>query len=100
VSRSTRRTEARVKVRSKSRKTDPKSNQHARFQPGIGHCAVLGRFTLRLDEVATAIGISRRALERERSAGRFPKPDLRIGRMPLWRLETILAWIERGGGAC
>ena len=53
--------------------------------------------TLRLDEVADAIGVSRRVLERERAAGRMPKPDLRIGKMPLWRVETIHAWISSGG---
>ncbi len=30
------------------------------------------RMTLRLDEVAAALGVSRRVIERERSAGRFP----------------------------
>ena len=55
------------------------------------------RLALRLDEVARALGVSRRAIERERSAGRFPKPDLTIGRMPLWRPETIARWIEGGG---
>ena len=54
------------------------------------------RLALRLDEVAEALGISRRAVERERSAGRFPKPDIIVGRMPLWRPETIRGWI--GGG--
>jgi predicted DNA-binding transcriptional regulator AlpA len=58
-----------------------------------------GRLTLRLDEVAATLGVSRRAIERLRSAGRFPPPDLTIGRMPLWRPETIRAWIE-GGGRC
>jgi predicted DNA-binding transcriptional regulator AlpA len=58
---------------------------------------VADRMTLRLDELARTLGISRRAIERERSAGRFPKPDLIIGRMPLWRPETIRAWIEGGG---
>ena len=55
------------------------------------------RLALRLDEVARALGISRRAIERERSAGRFPRPDLTIGRMPLWRPETIRGWIDGGG---
>ena len=55
-----------------------------------------GRMALRLDELAAALGISRRAIERERSAGRFPKPDLTIGRMPLWRPETITRWLEGG----
>jgi predicted DNA-binding transcriptional regulator AlpA len=56
------------------------------------------RLALRLDEIARALGVSRRSLERERSAGRFPKPDLIIGRrMPLWRPDTIREWLERGG---
>jgi predicted DNA-binding transcriptional regulator AlpA len=61
--------------------------------------SVMGRVAWRLGDVAAALGISRRTLERERSAGRFPPPDLTIGRMPLWRPETIRAWIEGGGRA-
>ena len=61
--------------------------------------ALAARMTLRLDELAHTLGVSRRTIERERSAGRFPKPDVQVGRMPLWRPETILAWIERGGRA-
>jgi predicted DNA-binding transcriptional regulator AlpA len=57
----------------------------------------IGRLALRLDEVAESLGVSRRAIERERAAGRFPKPDLTIGRMPLWRPETIRAWVGGGG---
>ena len=59
--------------------------------------ALMRRLALRLDDVAKALGVSRRAIERERSAGRFPRPDALIGRMPLWRPETIRAWLERGG---
>jgi len=55
------------------------------------------RLTLRIEELAEAIGVSRRVLERELSAGRFPKPDLRIGKMPLWRVETVRDWLERPG---
>lgn len=54
------------------------------------------RMALRLEEVALTLGVSRRAIERERSAGRMPKPDRTIGRMPLWRVETIRAWMEGG----
>ena len=57
------------------------------------------RMTYRLEDLAATLGVSRRAIERERSAGRFPRPDLTIGRMPLWRPETIRAWVE-GGGRC
>jgi predicted DNA-binding transcriptional regulator AlpA len=55
------------------------------------------RLTYRLDELAEALGISRRTIERERSAGRFPRPDVHIGRMPLWKPETIRGWIDGGG---
>jgi hypothetical protein len=55
------------------------------------------RLTYRLDELATALGVSRRILERERSAGRLLKPDLRIGRIPLWRIESVRDWLARGG---
>jgi predicted DNA-binding transcriptional regulator AlpA len=65
---------------------------------GVVHVSQpLDRLTLRLDELADSFGISRRTLERERSAGRFPKPDLLIGKMPLWRPETIDRWIDGGG---
>jgi predicted DNA-binding transcriptional regulator AlpA len=57
----------------------------------------LPRLALRLDEVAKCLGVSRRTLERVRSGGGFPRPDLHIGKAPLWRLETLRAWIERGG---
>jgi hypothetical protein len=51
----------------------------------------------RLARVARELDNSRRALERERSAGRFPPPDLTIGRMPLWRPQTVHRWAEGGG---
>lgn len=55
------------------------------------------RLTWRLSEIAKALGVSRRTIERERSAGRFPPPDLHIGKAPLWRPESIRRWVERGG---
>ncbi len=55
------------------------------------------RLTYRLNDLADALGVSRRSLERERSAGRLPKPDLHIGRAPLWRIETVNRWLEGGG---
>ena len=55
------------------------------------------RLALRLDDIAATLGVSRRAIERERSAGRLPKPDRTIGRIPLWRVETIHDWLAGGG---
>jgi hypothetical protein len=50
----------------------------------------------RIDELANALGVSRRAIERERSAGRFPRPDVTIGKMPLWTVATVRAFLEGG----
>ena len=50
-----------------------------------------------MTEVARVLSVCRRTIERERSAGRFPKPDLHIGKRPLWTTETIRSFIRRGG---
>ena len=54
------------------------------------------RLTYRLQEVAEVLGISRRTVERLRSAGKFPRPDLQLGRMPVWSRTTLLRWLEGG----
>lgn len=59
--------------------------------------APVERLAYRLDELAAALGVSRRTLERERSAGRFPPPDRKIGKAPVWSPATIRRWIEGGG---
>ena len=66
--------------------------------PTVGAVAPLSEavITWRLDAVAKALGVSRRSLERLRSAGRFPRP-MHIGKTPLWKPETIRAWVEGGG---
>jgi hypothetical protein len=56
-----------------------------------------GRLTFRVGEVANLLGVCRRSLEREISAGRFPKADVQFRRMPLWRVETIRRWLAEGG---
>jgi hypothetical protein len=50
-----------------------------------------------LDDLAVILKCSRRWLERERSAGRVPKPDFQAGRCPRWKPETIRRWIGEGG---
>jgi predicted DNA-binding transcriptional regulator AlpA len=47
------------------------------------------------DELVKLLGVSRRAIDRERSAGTFPPPDRVLGRMPLWSRATITAWLSR-----
>ncbi|MGO9598366.1 MAG: helix-turn-helix transcriptional regulator [Isosphaeraceae bacterium] len=54
---------------------------------------------LSIDDLAAVLNCSRRLVERMRSAGKVPSPDLRVGRMPRWRPETIRQWIEEGAHA-
>lgn len=49
---------------------------------------------LSIRDIARIASVSVRTLERERSADRFPKPDLRIGRALRWKPETVRAWID------
>lgn len=55
-----------------------------------------------MSDVCKACNISRSSLERLRSAGMFPSPDRMVGRKPLWKTETVRAWLdgsdERGRG--
>jgi predicted DNA-binding transcriptional regulator AlpA len=88
--------------RTENGRTIPAGASPTELPRGVVHVSeplnvAVERLLLRLDEVAAALGVSRRAIERLRSAGRFPRPDLRIGRMPLWTPETIRRWVERGG---
>jgi len=52
---------------------------------------------LSMNDVARALNCSRRTLESMRAGGRFPRPDVSIGRSPRWKPDTIRAWIDAGG---
>jgi len=52
-------------------------------------------FTVR--DLAELLRTTRRTVERLRSAGKVPRPDMHVGRCPRWMPATIRAWIERGG---
>jgi hypothetical protein len=55
----------------------------------------------RLNDLPSLTRLGKRTIERLRAAGKLPRPDLRIGRTPLWKLETIREWINtlaRDGG--
>ncbi|CAN5903325.1 hypothetical protein BH23PLA1_BH23PLA1_35650 [soil metagenome] len=53
---------------------------------------------LTIDGLARYLSCDRRTVERMRSAGRLPRPDLHIGRRsPRWSPETIKRWIGEGG---
>jgi predicted DNA-binding transcriptional regulator AlpA len=48
-------------------------------------------------ELVEATSIPRRTLEREISAGRFPRPIKRVGRRPFWKPADVIAWAEGSG---
>ena len=56
---------------------------------------------LKLADLPVVLSCGSRTVERLRSAGRLPKPDLLIGtgsrKSPRWKPETIRQWIENGG---
>lgn len=54
---------------------------------------------LSIVEVAKLLGVSKRLIERDRAAGKFPRQDLTIGKLPRWKPETIRAWIESRASA-
>ena len=54
---------------------------------------------LSLNEIASILGVTRRAVERLRSTGSLPRPDLKVGRNLRWRAETVKAWLDSGLGA-
>jgi predicted DNA-binding transcriptional regulator AlpA len=75
----------------------PEGKPEAQVEVPAADLPFAGRLTLRLEDLVGAFGVSRRTIERERSAGRFPAPDLHIGKAPLWKPETIRRWIDGGG---
>jgi hypothetical protein len=48
-------------------------------------------------DVARILGVSKRFLERSRSAGTFPAPDVWLGRLPRYRPQTVRDFIAKGG---
>jgi len=52
---------------------------------------------LHIDDLAELLSCSRRTVERMRSSGKVPRPDMHVGRCPRWKPATIRAWIEKGG---
>ncbi len=52
------------------------------------------RLAFRAEELADALGVSRRALDRDRSAGAFPPPSRIIGaKTPVWSRAAIEEWL-------
>ncbi len=52
---------------------------------------------LSIDDLAALLSCSRRLVERMRAAGKIPRAEIKIGKMPRWSAETIRRWIGEGG---
>ena len=78
--------------------TRPARPEAASEAAGTPAKPAVDRLALRPKDLETALGVDERTIQRWRSAGKFPKPDVRIGRALLWRVETIQDWLARGGG--
>ena len=74
------------------RREAPSDRRHETI--GAGHII---EPMLSIDDLAAILRCSRRVVERLRSGGKVPKPDIKIGKMPRWKAATIRAWIEKGG---
>jgi hypothetical protein len=75
-----------------------------RLADALDRPAAPPRLAYRLGEIASMLGVSRRLLEQARAAGRLAKPDLRLGKVSLYKIETIRSWLDsrapgRGGRA-
>jgi excisionase family DNA binding protein len=51
---------------------------------------------LSMDEIASLLGVTRRAVERLRSTGALPRPDVKVGRCLRWKSATVREWIDSG----
>lgn len=46
-------------------------------------------------QIAAAMGVSTRQVHLMISAGKFPRCDLRIGRLARWKVSSYNLWLER-----
>jgi hypothetical protein len=83
--------------------TAPPSSFVGPVEPPAGRAVpIRDKLLWDLADICALTGLSRRLLECQRSAGKMPQCDLRIGRRALWRPATITSWLDsqaasRGG---
>lgn len=82
---------------SKNGKIDPMATRTAELTTANQNGGTLGAsglLALRMNDLVRVTGLSRRFIERERSAGRFPAPDRVAGKVPLWKVSTVESWLS------
>src|SRR5262249_46947865 len=52
------------------------------------------RMALRADELEASLGLSKRLIQKEVSAGRFPRP-VKIGRVSVWPVEVVRQFLAQ-----
>jgi predicted DNA-binding transcriptional regulator AlpA len=52
------------------------------------------RLTLRANELEASLGLSKRLIQKEVSAGRFPRP-VKIGRVSVWPVEVVREFLAQ-----
>jgi len=57
------------------------------------------RMAYQKKEVAAALSLSEKTIERLISRGQFPKPAARANSVQLWLHEDLVEWLNRGGAA-
>lgn len=50
-----------------------------------------------IEDIATYLRVDRRTIERLRASGKFPRPTVKIGRLPRWSPASVRRWVEGGG---
>jgi predicted DNA-binding transcriptional regulator AlpA len=65
------------------------------IRPGVTLAAAIEPL-LGIEDLATLLNCSRRAIERLRAGGKFPPPSIKIGKMPRWTAQVIRDWIAEG----
>ena len=48
-----------------------------------------------VSDITEALKTSDRSIRRLIASGRFPPPDLRLGRRLKWKLDTVIAFLEQ-----
>lgn len=67
--------------------TEAKTKRPVQVPAGVEQ--LLGR-----QQLAAALGVSTRQMDKMVGASEFPGPDLRIGSSPRWRASSVNRWIE------
>jgi hypothetical protein len=77
--------------------TDTRSEAHTSVSKPVRNLPSGVEPTMGIDGWAEVLSCSRRLVERMRSSGRIPHPDLMVGKMPRWLASTVRAYLEGGG---